>query len=165
MSMRSQLRKARAGAGYLLTAATCLIMVAACGSTAAPGSTGSAGGSGASSGSGAGSGSGSGSSTQAAKTSLDIQVSHGRGTAITHWTLRCQPAGGTEPNPAQACRVLAGVKNPFGPLPKGIMCPMIVAGTKQAKVTGTFDGKPVNVTINDGGCWLSRWARYGQIFN
>jgi hypothetical protein len=148
------MRKARAGAGYLLTAATCAIMVTACGSTAAPGSSGTGS-----------SASGPGSSTQAAKTSLDIQVSHGRDTAITHRTLRCQPAGGTEPDPARACRVLAGVKNPFGPLPKGIMCPMIVAGTKQAKVTGTWDGKPVNVTINDGGCWLSRWAKFGEIFN
>jgi hypothetical protein len=152
MSMRSH---KRTGAGYLITTATCAVLVAACGSAAAPGSTGSAGGSAA----------GSGSSTQAAKTSLDIQVSHGGGTAITRWTLRCQPAGGTEPNPARACRVLDSVKNPFGPPPKGIMCPMIVAGAKKAKVTGTFNGKPVNVTIYDGGCWLARWAKYGQIFN
>jgi Subtilisin inhibitor-like len=148
------MRKARAGAGYLLTAVTCAIVVTACGSMAAPGSPGTGS-----------SASGPASSTQAAKASLDIQVSHGRGTAITHRTLRCQPAGGTEPDPARACRVLAGVKNPFGPLPKGIMCPMIIAGTKMAKVTGTWDGKPVNVTINDGGCWLSRWAKFGQIFN
>jgi hypothetical protein len=148
------MRKARAGAGYLLTAVTCAIVVTACGSMAAPGSPGPGS-----------SASGPASSTQAAKASLDIQVSHGHGTAITHRTLRCQPAGGTEPDPARACRVLAGVKNPFGPLPKGIMCPMIIAGTKMAKVTGTWDGKPVNVTINDGGCWLSRWAKFGQIFN
>jgi hypothetical protein len=153
------MRQARAGAWSLVTAATCAIVVSACGSAVAPGSTGAAGGSGTSP-----SASGSSGSTQP-RTSLDIQVSHGRGTAITHWTLRCQPAGGTEPDPSRACRVLAGVKNPFGPLPRGIMCPMIEAGTKVAKVTGTYNGKPVHVTINDGGCWLSRWARFGQIFN
>jgi hypothetical protein len=124
-------------------------VLTACGSTAAPGS----------------SGSGSGSGTKASDDSLTIQVSHGQGSAITHWTLRCQPAGGTEPDAATACKTLQGVKDPFGPTPKGQMCPMIVEGTKTAKITGTWNGKHVSVTMSDGGCWLARWGKIGQIFN
>jgi hypothetical protein len=150
MRMRLELRAARAGAWYLLIAAVCAIVVTACGSAAAPG----------------GSASGSPSaSAQPAKISLDIKVSHGPGTAVKHWTLRCQPDGGTDPDPARACRVLLHAKNPFAPLQKGVMCPMIVVGTKEATVSGTWYGKPVNVTISQGGCWLSRWAEVGQIFN
>jgi hypothetical protein len=144
------MRGARAGAWYLLIVAVCAIVVAACGSTAAPTS---------------GPAPSSGTGAQAARISLDIKVSHGPGTAVKHWTLRCAPAGGTDPDPARACRVLMRVKNPFAPLRKGIMCPMIVTGVKVATVQGTWYGKRVNVTMSQGGCWLSRWAEVGQIFN
>jgi hypothetical protein len=150
MRMRPDIRTARAGAWYLLIAAVCAIVVAACGSAAAPGGAAA---------------SGSPSASAPPKISLDIKVSHGPGTTVQHWTLRCQPAGGTDPDPARACRVLMHAKNPFAPLQKGVMCPMILAGTKVATVSGTWYGKPVNVTMSQGGCWLSRWAEVGQIFN
>jgi hypothetical protein len=155
--MRREKRGARAGAWYLLIAAVCAIVVTACGSAAAP-----------SSGSATSSPNGTpspGTGTQAAKISLSVDVSHGPGTPVVHWTLQCQPAGGTHPDPASACRVLTHAKDPFAPIPRGIMCPMIVAGTKVATVRGSWYGKPINVTISQGGCWLSRWAEVGQIFN
>jgi hypothetical protein len=155
--MRRQKRGARAGAWYLLIAAVCAMVVTACGSAAAPGS-GTATSSPPATGSpGAGS--------AAAKISLSIDVSHGPGTAIVHWTLQCLPTGGTHPDPASACRVLTHATDPFAPIPRGIMCPMIIAGTKVATVRGTWYGKPVNVTMTECGCWLSRWAEVGQIFN
>ncbi len=150
MRMRPEIGAARAGAWYLLIAAVCAVVVTACGSAAAP------------SGSAA---SGSPSASAPPKISLDIKVSHGPGTTVRHWTLRCQPAGGSAPDPARACRVLMHAKNPFAPLPKGVMCPMIVAGTKVATVSGSWYGRPVDVTMSQGGCWLSRWAEVGQIFN
>jgi hypothetical protein len=152
--MRPDIRAARAGAWYLLIAAVCAIVVTACGSAAAPGGSGGSAASGSPS-----------ASAQPAKISLDIRVSHGQGTPVKHWTLRCQPAGGTDPDPARACRVLMHANNPFAPLQKGVMCPMIVVGTKVATVSGTWYGKPVDVTMSQGGCWLSRWAEVGQIFN
>jgi Subtilisin inhibitor-like len=161
MDMRRSKHGARAGAWYLLIAAVCAIVVTACGSAAAPGS-GAAASSSSSSPHATG---GPGSSPEIPKISLSIDVSHGPGTAIVHWTLQCQPAGGTHPDPARACRVLMSAKNPFAPIPRGIMCPMIVAGTKVATVRGTWYGQPVNVTMSQGGCWLSRWAKVGQIFN
>ena len=56
-------------------------------------------------------------------------------------------------------------ENPFGPLPKGIMCPMIMVGTEVATIRGTYFGHPVNITMGKGGCWLTRWTEFGQIFN
>ncbi|MGD0376247.1 MAG: SSI family serine proteinase inhibitor [Streptosporangiaceae bacterium] len=157
------MRGAPAGAWYLLIAAVCAIVVTACGSAAAPGGAPAAGGGAAPASSNASGSPGNG--TQAAGIFLDISVSHGAGTPVTHWTLRCQPTGGTHPDAASACRVLMRAKEPFAPLPRGIMCPMIVAGTKVATVRGTWYGKPVDVTMNQGGCWLSRWDEVGQIFN
>lgn len=152
------MRGARAGAWYLLIAAVCAIVVTACGSAAAPGSSGATGSSPQATGSAGG-------GAPAAKVSLSISVSHGPGTPIVHWTLRCEPTGGTHPDAARACRVLMHAKNPFAPIPKGIMCPMIVAGTKVATVRGSWYGQPVNVSLSQGGCWLSRWDEVGQIFN
>jgi hypothetical protein len=155
MGMRKQQHGARAGAWYVLIAAVSAIVVTACGSTTAPAG-------GAATGSLPASG---GTATPAAKIALNVSVSHGPGTPVTHWTLRCDPVGGTHPDPARACRVLMHAKDPFGPLPRGIMCPMIVAGTKVATVRGTWYGKPIHVTMIPGGCWLPRWGEVGQIFN
>lgn len=139
------------GARNLLIAAICAVTLAACGSAAAPGSGHSAAAGGA--------------TAKPAKVSLDITVTglpHGQS---HHWTLRCEPAGGTHPDPAAACKVLLRAKNPFAPLPKGIMCPMIAAGTKTATVKGRWFGKPVHITMMQSGCYLPRWAKIGQIFN
>jgi len=155
MGMRRQQHGARAGAWYLLIAALAATTVTACGSAAAPAGGTATGSSPASGGGG----------SQAAKIALNISVSHGPGTPVTHWTLRCDPAGGTHPDPARACRALMHAKDPFGPLPRGIMCPMIAFGTKVATVYGTWYGKPIHVTMTEGGCWLPRWGEVGQIFN
>jgi hypothetical protein len=97
--------------------------------------------------------------------SLDITVSTTPNAPSKHWTLQCEPAGGTHPNPAAACAVLLKVKNPFAPLPKGIMCPMIRVGTKTAIVKGTYFGKHIDAKLSPGGCQLAQWEKIGQIFN
>jgi len=138
--------RARAGARYFLIAAFCAAAATACGSTAAPGGAAAPAGT-------------------APKVSLDIKVSGSANAPARHWTLRCDPAGGTHPDPAAACAVLLKAKDPFAPVPKGIACPMIMVGTKTAIVKGTYFGHPVDVTFTEGGCDLARWARIGQIFN
>jgi hypothetical protein len=99
------------------------------------------------------------------KVSLDIKITGGTGKA-EQWTLRCDPAGGTHPHAAQACRVLLGAKDPFAPAShgRGLMCPMILASTRVARVTGTYFGHQVNTTFAQGGCQEARWAKIGQIF-
>jgi len=150
------MRRARSGGWCLLVTVLCAVLITACGS----GSGGSASSRTASS---------SPATSSAAKKpgiSLDVTVTGPAGVAARHWTLRCDPAGGTHPRPAAACHVLQAIReNPFGPLPKGIMCPMIVAGAEKATVTGTWHGRKVDTTIFDGGCYLARWAKIGQIFN
>jgi hypothetical protein len=130
-----------------LIAAVCVAAAAACGSTAAP------------------SGAGASTPAAAAKVSLEITVSTTPGAPAQHWTLRCDPAGGTHPDPAAACAVLLKAKNPFAPLPKGIMCPMIRVGAKTARIKGTYFGRQIDTTLTEGGCQTTQWQQIGQIFN
>src|SRR5579875_2148782 len=102
--------------------------------------------------------------SHAARVSLTITVDDHAG-APRHWTLRCDPPGGTHPDAAAACRVLLHAKNPFGAIPKGMMCPMIAADAKTATVKGTFFGRHIDTTFTEGGCQLLRWAKIGQIFS
>jgi hypothetical protein len=98
------------------------------------------------------------------KVSLDIKITGGAG-KTEHWTLRCEPTGGSHPDAAAACRVLLGAKDPFAPVAKGFMCPMILASTRVARVTGTYFGQQIDTTFAQGGCQQVRWAKIGQIFN
>jgi hypothetical protein len=149
MDMKRDLLRVRNGARYLAIAMICLSAAAAtaCGTKSGPGS---------------------GAASQPApapKVSLDITVSTTPSAPTKHWTLQCDPAGGTHPNPAAACAVLLKAKNPFAPLPKGIMCPMIRVGTKTAIVKGTYFGKHIDTRLSPGGCQLAQWEKIGQIFN
>jgi len=146
MGMKRDLLRVRNGARYLVIAAICAAAATACGSKPAPAGVGSA-------------------PAPAPKVSLDITVTTTPNAPSKHWTLQCEPAGGTHPNPAAACAVLLKAKNPFAPLPKGIMCPMIRVGTKTAIVKGTYFGKHIDTTLSPGGCKLAQWEKIGQIFN
>jgi len=146
MGMKRDLLRVRNGARYLVIAAICAAAATACGSKPEPAGAGSA-------------------PAPAPKVSLDITVSTTPNAPSKHWTLQCEPAGGTHPNPAAACAVLLKAKNPFAPLPKGIMCPMIRVGTKTAIVKGTYFGKHIDTKLSPGGCQLAQWEKIGQIFN
>jgi hypothetical protein len=129
-------------ARYFLIAVMCAAATTACGSTAAPAASPAA----------------------PPKVSLDIKITGGTAKA-EHWTLRCEPTGGSHPDAAAACRVLLGAKDPFAPVSRGLMCPMILASTRVARVTGTYFGQQINTTFVRSGCDPVRWARIGQIFN
>jgi hypothetical protein len=148
--MKPDLLRVRTGARYLLApliAAACASAVTACGSSPATSGTSAPG------------------SAAAAKVSLDITVTTAPGAPSKHWTLRCDPAGGSHPDAAAACAVLLKAKAPFATAPKGIMCPMIRVGTKTAVVKGTYFGRHVDTTFLPGGCGLAQWREIGQIFN
>jgi Subtilisin inhibitor-like len=162
MSMTPELNQAPARHRKLVARGTalaaCGILAAACGSAASPGSTTHGGTSGPAS-------STSGSTTSAAKVSLTIAVTGGVTTKAEHWTLRCEPAGGTFPNPTLACARLLKDKTLFFPAPVHIMCPMIMADAKSYLVNGTFLGRAVHESIVDGGCELGRWSELNHVFN
>jgi hypothetical protein len=129
----------------------CALLAAACGSTAAPATSAS--------------GSGSAGQAAAAKVSLDVTFSASGASAATHYTLRCEPAGGSAPHPAAACARLLTAPSLFGPRPGHIMCPMILQSDARATVSGTYLGKAVHVTIVEGGCDLARWAKLKAMFS
>ncbi len=154
MGMTSDLKQGttRLLAGGALIAA-CGLAAAACGSAAAPAS-------------GAhGSGTTSGATTSAAKVSLTITQTGGSGATAKHWTLRCEPTGGSFPDPAAACAKLTKLPTIFAPSPRHVMCPMIMADARTYLVYGTFLGQKVHQSIVDGGCTLARWNQLNQIFN
>jgi hypothetical protein len=138
--------------------AACALLAAACGSTAAPGS-GTAGTN------SHGSGSGSAGSAAAAKITLDVTFAASAGKPAAHYTLRCEPAGGTARDAAAACARLMRGASLFGPRRGHVMCPMILASAGRATVTGTYLGKKVRETIVDGGCDLGRWVKLKAVFN
>jgi Subtilisin inhibitor-like len=148
--MMTNMFRARAGARSILIAAACAATVTACGSTqAAGGSAASAHAAGA----------------HAAKVSLAIQVTGKPGAKPERWTLRCDPAGGTHPDPQAACNVLLHAKSPFAAVPDHVMCPMILAGTKTATIKGTWFGKHIDTSFDRSGCGMLRWRKIGQIFS
>ena len=164
MAMTAHDRRTRVRSGRLLSrsaaAGACALLVAACGSAAAPGS----GASRSSSGSPAAGSSGP-ATTATAKISLDVSFSGSPTTPAAHYTLRCDPAGGTVTDPAAACARLMKGTSLFAPLPAHVACPMIMANAGRATVTGSYLGHPVHETVVDGGCDLGRWAKLRQVFS
>jgi hypothetical protein len=149
MGMKSSLRHARSGAGYLLPATLCVITAAACGSVTSTSSASTPSAS---------------ASAPAAKVSLTVVVKASPGATPKRWTLNCEPAGGTHPDPAAACRQLLAAKNPFAPIPRGIMCPMIAAGPQRATISGVFFGRHVASNFSRTGCEATRWSELGDVF-
>ena len=144
--MMMNMLRAGTGARSILIAAVCAAALSACGSVHATG--GSAAG-----------------AKPASKVALVIQVAGKPGAAAHRWTLRCDPVGGTHPNPAAACHALMHAKRPFAPLPKNQMCPMIVAGPETAHISGTWFGRHIDTNFNQTGCGNLRWNKIGQVFN
>ena len=140
--------------------AACGALAAACGSAAAPGSSAA----GNTQPSSAHSSTGTQSPATAAKASLDI-TQFGAGGKVQHWTLRCDPPGGTLRDPAAACTRMVEDKTLFGPRRPGIMCPMIMTNGRRFLIIGTWYGKKVHENIVDGGCDLGHWGLLNHFFN
>jgi hypothetical protein len=100
-----------------------------------------------------------------ASTSLHISVSNTGDLMAKTYTLRCNPAGGTLPQPARACRRLAQLQAPFAPTPKGTACTQIYGGPQIAFVRGRFRGRSVRAHFNRrNGCEIHRWNRVAFLF-
>ncbi|MEX0851140.1 MAG: SSI family serine proteinase inhibitor [Gaiellaceae bacterium] len=111
--------------------------------------------------------------TLGACASVSAGVSSGTSLTVTYWedgsrtasrdtwTLRCNPARGTLPRPAIACRRLAaGGMKLFASTPPNVACTQIYGGPQVARVVGTVAGKRVWATFSrEDGCAISRWER------
>ena len=97
-------------------------------------------------------------SPESTETDLTIVVDDGTGKKTT-WTLTCDPAGGTHPNPAAACAALAARgTDALPPKRKDVACTQVYGGPQRATVTGTWQGKPVRSSFSrTDGCEIRRW--------
>ncbi|MFG2680767.1 SSI family serine proteinase inhibitor [Streptomyces sp. NPDC048392] len=80
------------------------------------------------------------------------------------YELYCHPGGGDHPDPEGACAVVERDtrwgEDVFAPVPEGSVCTMQYGGPATAHVTGTWAGRPVDVTYDRrDGCEISRWDR------
>ncbi|HET6858986.1 MAG TPA: SSI family serine proteinase inhibitor [Streptomyces sp.] len=78
------------------------------------------------------------------------------------YKLECGPAGGSHPQAQAACDRLGELagqgKDPFAPAPEGQMCTQQYGGAATARVTGIWQGRPVDAVFGRGdGCEISRW--------
>jgi hypothetical protein len=89
---------------------------------------------------------------------LSILLDNGFGVRTT-WTLTCEPAGGTHPDPALACGVLGASGVKALPEPNaGQACTEQYGGPQKARLTGTWRGKPVDAQLSlENGCQIARW--------
>ena len=124
------------------------ILAAGCGSTAAPPTDG-----------------GQVANNPAAAAKLQVVDSMPGGQA-RHWSLRCDPAGGTMPDATTACRLLATDATILHPIrATHIMFPMILANARTFTITGNWHGTKLHEVLTDGGCDLRRFSQMAQIFN
>jgi len=81
-----------------------------------------------------------------------------------HYVLRCEPAAGTVPRPARACRLLLRLPRPFAPVPPGTVCSQLALGPQEAFVSGRLRGAQVNahLVVRDS-CEIARWRRLAAV--
>jgi hypothetical protein len=101
------------------------------------------------------------SATAAAKSTTDLAITFlATPTSVpVTWSLVCDPAGGTHPDPVGACARLDAVSgDPFKPVPPGSNCPQIWDGPETARITGQWRGQPADASFNRAnGCEIVRW--------
>jgi hypothetical protein len=93
-------------------------------------------------------------------TDLVLVIDDGSGATIT-WTLTCDPAGGTHPDPVTACRALdAHGASALPAVRRDVACTQVYGGPQRATITGIWQGRPIRSTFSRiNGCEISRWDR------
>ncbi|SEL91383.1 Subtilisin inhibitor-like [Blastococcus sp. DSM 46786] len=100
-----------------------------------------------------------------AEDDLRIELDRGDGTPPETWTLTCGArVGGTHPQAEAACTHLAGMSEPFAPLPEDLVCTEQYGGPQTAHVTGRWNGEPVDLQLSRvDGCRISQWDSLGPL--
>jgi hypothetical protein len=90
---------------------------------------------------------------------LTVEVDPGDGSPPQTWTLTCNGAGeGTHPRAEAACAHLQSMDAPFAPLPDDVMCTEIYGGPQTARISGRWQGQPVDLALSrSNGCLTSQW--------
>ena len=96
---------------------------------------------------------------------LAVEQDLGDGSPPQRWTLVCAgTATGDHPQAQAACDHLTAIENPFAPLPDDQICTEIYGGPQTAKVTGVWNGQPVDLELGRrNGCEISQWDSLGPL--
>ncbi len=99
-------------------------------------------------------------------TELTITLRRSPASEPKSWTLTCDPAGGSHPEPKKACAQLArNAGEAFLPVPSDAVCTEIYGGPEQGSIKGLWHGTPVNSSYQrKDGCSLSRWSKVSELF-
>ena len=100
-----------------------------------------------------------------AENDLRIDVDRGDGSPPESWTLICVGVvEGTHPQAQAACDHLAGMDDPFAPIPEDVMCTEQYGGPETAHVTGRWRGDAVDLELSRvDGCRISQWDSLGPV--
>ncbi len=96
---------------------------------------------------------------------LLVHLDLGDGTPAADWTLTCVGlVEGSHPQADAACAHLAGMDDPFAPLPQDVACTEQFGGPQTARVTGRWNGEPVDLKLSrSDGCRIAQWDSLGPL--
>ena len=107
-------------------------------------------------------GCGSGSSPPA-QPRYDLTITYwptGRGGEARSATLRCDPDGGSHPDPAGACDALLDHEDALEPVGQGVACTEVYGGPQLATVSGA---NVHAVFSRENGCQIARWEQLAPL--
>ncbi len=105
------------------------------------------------------------SESRAQASELTITARPGPDSPAETWTLTCDPPGGTHPDAEAACGALERVRrDPFAPVPAGMLCTQVYGGPQTATITGTWQGRSVHASYRrTDGCEIARWDAIADV--
>ena len=96
---------------------------------------------------------------------LLVEMHRGGSSPTESYRLTCgSTVSGNHPAGAAACAHLAGLANPFAPIPADQMCTQIYGGPQTAHVTGRWKGSAVDLRLSRvDGCRIEQWNSLGPL--
>ena len=96
---------------------------------------------------------------------LLVEMHRGGSSPTESYRLTCgATVSGNHPAGAAACAHLAGLAQPFAPIPADQMCTQIYGGPQTAHVTGRWKGAAVDLRLSRvDGCRVEQWNSLGPL--
>ena len=80
--------------------------------------------------------------------------------------LTCEPAGGSQLRPAEACAALYAEEDALEPVPGDVACTQIYGGPEEARIAGVVRGRTVDSFFSRAnGCEIDRWDRLAPVLS
>jgi hypothetical protein len=100
------------------------------------------------------------------QTSIEVTLwPDGRGAGESRTVvLTCEPAGGSRPDPEEACAALYGEADALEPVASDVACTQIYGGPQEARIAGVVRGRAVDARFSrNNGCEIDRWERLAPL--